>query len=351
MLKGSGSDGLLAVGTVVGAVVVDAALAALPLGADAGEEVVHALGTLERLVEEEPHLRDDAHLVPDALRQRRPHLRRQLLQVPECRLPLRELAMSRLVVVDLRPAPAGDLPTGEPIVQLWVEEQLLPHRLEPRHRNAVEVGAHMVRHWAGLNGAGRDRQRLDRVRLSRWVLAPVSTARLRRRMILQEIVSYREALAWDGQRRRSKSDLQDRYGRLAWRWQAPRRERLDYRLGDHGSHEPAALPAGPTPSTPARRRPARSTSTSTDRKAAVTSDAELAAAGKRVAARIEHRGGRLTRRALVDGLRNDEGLAVGNDRATALLARLRDDAASSTTTPTTPAPALAARRSTEEVPA
>lgn len=216
---------------------------------------------------------------------------------------------------------------------------------------AVEVGAHMVRHWAGLNGTGRDRQRLDRVRLSRWVLAPVSTARLRRRMILQEIVSYREALAWDGQRRRSKSDLQDRYGRLAWRWQAPRRERLDYRLGDHGTHQPAALPAGPAPATPARRRAARPTSTSTDRKAAVTSDAELAAAGKRVAARIEHRGGRLTRRALVDGLRNDEGLAVGNDRATALLARLRDGAVSSTTTPTTPAPALADRRPTEEVPA
>ena len=108
------------------------------------------------------------------------------------------------------------------------------------------------------------------MRLSRWVLAPVSTARLRRRMILQEIVSYPEALAWDRQRRLAKSDLQDRYGRLAWRWQAPRRQRLDYRLGElhpadarpprlRRCRPPEAHPLRPT----RRRRPPAATASTT----------------------------------------------------------------------------------------
>ena len=35
---------------------------------------------------------------------------------------------------------------------------------------------------------------MEKVRGSRWLLAPMSTARMRRRMILWEITSYRRAL-------------------------------------------------------------------------------------------------------------------------------------------------------------
>ena len=54
----------------------------------------------------------------------------------------------------------------------------------------VSLAAHVVRVRAGL-AAGTA---IDRIRASRWLLAPVPTARLMRRMVLWEIRSYPDAL-------------------------------------------------------------------------------------------------------------------------------------------------------------
>jgi hypothetical protein len=93
---------------------------------------------------------------------------------------------------------------------------------------AVELAAHVVRVRAGL-AAGT---RMDAIRVSRWLLAPVSTAGLWRRMVLWETRSYPEALHRERSRLLALTTLQDRYGHLAWRWKAPRRDRALYRLGE-----------------------------------------------------------------------------------------------------------------------
>ncbi|MFI6496644.1 DUF2637 domain-containing protein [Nonomuraea typhae] len=92
---------------------------------------------------------------------------------------------------------------------------------------AVEVGAHALRRRAGLASPTR----MDRVRRSRWLLAPLATALLWRRMVLWEVRSYPDALQRERARVLAKTELQDRYG-WRWRWRAPRRERALYRLGE-----------------------------------------------------------------------------------------------------------------------
>lgn len=108
---------------------------------------------------------------------------------------------------------------------------------------AVEVGAHVARVRAGI-ASGR---RMDRVRTSRWVLAPLATARLWRRMVLWEVRSYPDALGRERDRVLALTDLQDRHGWFSWRWRAPRRDRALYRLGELVPADPAApvVPAVP----------------------------------------------------------------------------------------------------------
>jgi hypothetical protein len=53
-----------------------------------------------------------------------------------------------------------------------------------------------------------------------------------RRMVLWEIRSYPDALRRERDRLLALTELQDTYGRLAWRWRAPRRTRALYRLGE-----------------------------------------------------------------------------------------------------------------------
>jgi hypothetical protein len=57
----------------------------------------------------------------------------------------------------------------------------------------VEVGAHIVRHRAGLSGRGKVKR--DKIPFSRWVLAPRSTVRLWRWMVLWGERSYDAGLA------------------------------------------------------------------------------------------------------------------------------------------------------------
>jgi Protein of unknown function (DUF2637) len=120
---------------------------------------------------------------------------------------------------------------------------------------AVELAAHVVRIRAGL-AAGTA---MDRIRPSRWLLAPVPTARLMRRMVLWEIRSYPEALRRERDRLLALTGLQDTYGPVAWRWRAPRRTRALYRLGElapastqPGTHpHPAPAPDGAPGTAPA----------------------------------------------------------------------------------------------------
>lgn len=110
---------------------------------------------------------------------------------------------------------------------------------------AVSLAAHVIRVRAHLASGTA----IDRIRVSRWVLAPAATALLWRRMVLWEIRSYPGALERERARVLALTGLQDRYGVLAWRWRAPRRVRALYRLGELGATlgdgvTPGATPAG-----------------------------------------------------------------------------------------------------------
>jgi len=221
---------------------------------------------------------------------------------------------------------------------------------------SVEVGAHVVRKRARLTSTTR----MDKVRISRWLLAPVPTLGLWRRMVLWEEKSYPAALLREKTRVLARTDLADRYGRL-WRFKAPRRERALYRLGDLVPSTVADLvTAGPSagetqtgpqtdeqtvrtdapdrsrtgpgakrgPSTTAKRtgpqtKPGpsarRSRTTTADQTADITNLIPLA---EQVAAAITAADARLTRAALVAEMRK-QGTSVSNERAGALLTHLR----------------------------
>ncbi|HEY8455760.1 MAG TPA: DUF2637 domain-containing protein [Actinopolymorphaceae bacterium] len=123
---------------------------------------------------------------------------------------------------------------------------------------AVEVATHAIRTHARLVST---KPRMDRIRFSRWVLSPVATALLWRRMVLWEIRSYPDALARERDRILARTRLQDTYGRIAWRWKAPRRERALYRLGelapDALTEAVTALDTGGTATEAGAARPVR----------------------------------------------------------------------------------------------
>ncbi|MGW5063567.1 DUF2637 domain-containing protein [Streptomyces sp. NPDC004096] len=128
-----------------------------------------------------------------------------------------------------------------------------------------EIGAHI---YAVRIGAATGR-RMEKVRFSRWMLAPLSTFALWRRMTLWEVTSYADALARERERLLARADLREHYGR-AWRRKTPRRERVLLRLGElipagtaidpDPGPEPEPAAEEPTPSAPKapRKRPAKS---------------------------------------------------------------------------------------------
>ncbi|MET8667488.1 DUF2637 domain-containing protein [Streptomyces tendae] len=90
-----------------------------------------------------------------------------------------------------------------------------------------EIGAHV---YAVRIGAATGR-RMEKIRWSRWLLAPLSTFTLWRRMTLWEVTSYSLALGCERERLLARADLRERYGPL-WRWKTPRRERVMLRMGE-----------------------------------------------------------------------------------------------------------------------
>lgn len=197
---------------------------------------------------------------------------------------------------------------------------------------AVEVAGHVLRSVSGLVDGRAARRRLERIRWTRWLLAPLSTVRLWRRMVLWETPSYPVALVRERDRVLARTQLEDQYGRIAWRWRAPRLQRALYRLGElvpdqtgEASNGTAASgrnrPVGASPS----RRRTKTTKTGPARRKNATVE-DLLPIGRRIAARSTADGTALTRRVLADQLRSEAGVAVGNERVGQLLARLRDEA-------------------------
>jgi hypothetical protein len=102
-----------------------------------------------------------------------------------------------------------------------------------------EIASHV---YATRIGAVTGKKRMETVRRSRWILAPIPTARLRRRMILWEITSYEDALARLQQETWMRARLREEHG-LLWRWKAPLEQRMTLKLGS----APAALADTLTP--------------------------------------------------------------------------------------------------------
>ncbi|MGI5419232.1 DUF2637 domain-containing protein [Actinomadura luteofluorescens] len=244
---------------------------------------------------------------------------------------------------------------------------------------AVEIAAHVIRIRAGI-AAGT---RMDGIRAARWILAPWPTMRLWRRMVLWEIRSYPVALSRERARLLALTDLQDTYGRWAWRRRAPRRVRALYRLGElatvaedtgtpsaarsDGTGEdgfavplvdrpelesgPSTPPAAGPSAVPSRTRTrttggrsarrAGGPSARRSRKATPPPDVDdLMPTGRRIAADLAESGQALTRNALAVRLR-EAGHSAGNARVGALLARLKTEPADPSDTEDTAAPVAA----------
>ncbi|WP_329058006.1 DUF2637 domain-containing protein [Streptomyces sp. NBC_01453] len=119
-----------------------------------------------------------------------------------------------------------------------------------------EIGAHI---YAVRIGAVTGR-RMDKIRWTRWLLAPWPTFTLWRRMTLWEITSYADALNRERERQLARADLREQHGRL-WRSKTPRRSRVLLKLGDlaPGTEPVAEQPEMPKQETlapaPAPRKP------------------------------------------------------------------------------------------------
>jgi Protein of unknown function (DUF2637) len=90
----------------------------------------------------------------------------------------------------------------------------------------IEGIRHLIRQITGLATGTR----IERIPLSRWLLAPRTTFLLGRRMVLWHVTSYHGGLQLEHQRLLTVSRLQQDYGRWQWRWQAPLADRLALRL-------------------------------------------------------------------------------------------------------------------------
>lgn len=175
----------------------------------------------------------------------------------------------------------------------------------------VEGVRHLIRQWVGLATGTR----IERIPVARWLLAPLSTALLWRRMVLWHITTYRRALELEYRHLLAVSHLQRRYGRWAWRWHAPLADRIALRrlpaemARPNASSSPCSCgleTAGPPEQ--AVGRPASSAE-------------ELLKATCRILLDAERQGVRLSQAGLGRRLRT-MGFSIANDR----LAALREEA-------------------------
>ncbi|MEU8822010.1 DUF2637 domain-containing protein [Streptomyces sp. NPDC048636] len=104
---------------------------------------------------------------------------------------------------------------------------------------SVEAARHAVGRIADITA---DRH-MESVRIARWLLAPVPTFRLWRRMKLWELRSYDEVIKLEQDRLVYRARLRARYGR-AWRRRAPVESLMPLRLARYGVPLRETAPAG-----------------------------------------------------------------------------------------------------------
>ncbi|MFE0270834.1 DUF2637 domain-containing protein [Streptomyces sp. NPDC058992] len=104
----------------------------------------------------------------------------------------------------------------------------------------VEAGRHAVGRLADLTAD----KHMESVRLARWLLSPVPTFRLWRRMRLWELRSYEEVISLEQDRLTYQAHLQARFGRT-WRRKAPVELLLPLRLARYGRPLPHPVPVDP----------------------------------------------------------------------------------------------------------
>ncbi|WP_229849124.1 DUF2637 domain-containing protein [Streptomyces melanogenes] len=104
---------------------------------------------------------------------------------------------------------------------------------------AVEAARHAVGRIADITAD----KHMEGVRLTRWLLSPVPTFRLWRRMKLWELRSYEQVIKLEQDRLVYQARLQARYGR-AWRRKAPVESLMPLRLAKFGVPLADTGPAG-----------------------------------------------------------------------------------------------------------
>ncbi|MFF4465842.1 DUF2637 domain-containing protein [Streptomyces mirabilis] len=136
-----------------------------------------------------------------------------------------------------------------------------------------EVAAHV---YASRIGAVTGR-RMEKIRRSRWLLAPLSTFALWRRMTLWEVTSYTDALGRERERQLARAQLRQQHGRR-WRSKTPRPERVLLKLGElapAGEDIPPVPPQDPKPPKQEAPKPPRKRTAKAKAPKAARTPAEL----------------------------------------------------------------------------
>ncbi|MGW5676648.1 DUF2637 domain-containing protein [Streptomyces sp. NPDC003860] len=103
----------------------------------------------------------------------------------------------------------------------------------------VEAARHAIGRIADITAD----KHMEGVRLTRWLLSPVPTFKLWRRMKLWELRSYEQVIKLEQERLIYQARLQARYGR-AWRRKAPVESLMPLRLAKYGVPLAETAPAG-----------------------------------------------------------------------------------------------------------
>ncbi|MEU3826027.1 DUF2637 domain-containing protein [Streptomyces sp. NPDC029080] len=104
---------------------------------------------------------------------------------------------------------------------------------------AVEAARHAIGRIADITAD----KHMEGVRLTRWLLSPVPTFLLWRRMKLWELRSYEQVIKMEQERLVYQARLQSRFGR-AWRRKAPVESLMPLRLARYGVPLAETAPAG-----------------------------------------------------------------------------------------------------------
>lgn len=113
-----------------------------------------------------------------------------------------------------------------------------------------EIAAHVYAVRIGVATGAR----MERIRRSRWLFAPLTTLMLWRRMVLWETTDYREALALEKDRLLVRAELRETYGR-AWRRRAPSRDLVLLKLGELAPEKAPRAEADPRQEAEAAEEP------------------------------------------------------------------------------------------------